>query len=256
MKRKSMDDYIIPYILLYLMMMPIAMAKSLQFSSCFYIMSLGVVMVLLLDNSLEKYSWLLFLNIGILTAYLDFLTYPILTFGIPAIFLIVKSKRKCLELKLQSLVFCGLSWCIGYGCMWASKWVLSSLLCDVNVIGNAIGVLKTRTSITSSGGINGRYSIVNCIWKNYRDFLFTPVTIMLVTYCFNNYKSNNNHYKCDEILRKITPYVLLFCAPIAWYIFAINHSVIHHFFTNKACSVSLFSILCFLIECKKDGYLK
>ena len=50
-----------------------------------------------------------------MTAYVDFLTYPIATFGVPAIIGVVLSRDNHLEEKLVEIVRNGLLWCLGYG---------------------------------------------------------------------------------------------------------------------------------------------
>ena len=70
-KRKK-ELYVIPWMLGYLMLMPIVQAKSLQYSSCYYIFMLGVATLLLLsEEQVRKYEPFVFLNIGILLAYFD-----------------------------------------------------------------------------------------------------------------------------------------------------------------------------------------
>ena len=91
-KRKR-TNMILPWIISYGLLMPIALAKCLQFSSCFYILTLASIAVLCHKNKLELFF--VFLWAGIATAFFDFLTYPISTFGIPAVFfLMVKPKWK------------------------------------------------------------------------------------------------------------------------------------------------------------------
>ena len=64
MKRKGLTPYIIPYILCYLMLMPIALAKSFQFSSCYYVFTAGVIALLMMNKSARlKYVYLIFLNV-------------------------------------------------------------------------------------------------------------------------------------------------------------------------------------------------
>ena len=85
--------------------MPIAMAKSFQFSSCYYVFTAGTIALLLLkDSTRSRLAYLVFLNIGIMTAYVDFLTYPIATFGVAAIIGVALSRDNNLEEKLIEIV--------------------------------------------------------------------------------------------------------------------------------------------------------
>ena len=105
----------IAYFIAYLMLMPIALAKSFQYSSCFYVFNLGCLPLLLLREERRRdcmYS--IFLFCGILTAFFDFLTYPISTFGVPMLLWLLLAGGKSVESKLGAIIKNGLFWCIGF----------------------------------------------------------------------------------------------------------------------------------------------
>lgn len=245
MKRKGLTPYIIPYVLCYLMLMPIALAKSFQFSSCYYAFTTGVIALLLLKNrSRAKLAYLVFLNIGILTAYIDFLTYPIATFGIPAIIYIALNREDYLEEKLVGIVRNGLSWCLGYGGMWVAKWTIASIVTGSNVFANAMDAFTVRTSTVSYDGLT-QYSVFNCEIMNFRCFIKTPFIMLVIIFCIyvlvkHIRRSNFSH---ENVLAISLPYVILSLAPVVWYAFATNHSSIHYWFTNKACVVTLAALM-------------
>lgn len=245
MKRKDLTPYIIPYILCYLMLMPIALTKCFQFSSCYYVFTVGVIALLILKDSARlKLAYLVFLNIGILTAYIDFLTYPIATYGVPAIISVVLSRNDHLEEKLIGIVRNGFFWCLGYGGMWGAKWVISSITIGNNVFANAMDAFTSRTSTVSSDGLT-QYSVFNCELMNYTRFIQTPFIILVIIFSiyilFKYIRRYNFEYKCALTIS--LPYTILSFAPVVWYAFATNHSYIHYWFTNKACVVTLMALL-------------
>lgn len=245
MNRKGLTRYIIPYILCYLMLMPIAMAKSFQFSSCYYVFTAGVIALLLLnDSARSKLTYLIFLNIGIMTAYADFLTYPIATFGIPAIVRVALRSDDHLEEKLIELVRNGLLWCLGYGGMWGAKWLIASITTGHNVFANAMEIFSFRTSTLSADG-STQYSVFNCEVMNYTRFIKTPFIILAIIFCVyvfaKHIRRHNFGHEC--VLATSLPYVIISFAPVVWYAFATNHSYIHYWFTNKACVVTLAALL-------------
>lgn len=245
MKRKGLTPYIIPYILCYLMLMPIALAKSFQFSSCYYVFTAGVIALLMMNKSARlKYVYLIFLNVGILTAYVDFLTYPIATFGIPAIISVALSKEEHVEEKLVGIVRNGLFWCLGYGGMWGSKWIIASVTTSNNVFANAIDAFASRTSTISSDGLT-QYSVFNCEIMNYTRFIKTPFVLLVMVFCIYVFVKYIRHHDFgyERAIALSLPYVILSLAPVVWYVFATNHSYVHYFFTNKACVVTLAAIL-------------
>lgn len=240
LKRKSLKKYVIPYILSILILNPLVISKNIAFSICYYIFSISSILVII--EKKNRY-WLLFLISGILTAYFDFLTYPISTFGIPAVFyLLIKIDEK-FENKLIQLVKCGINWCAGYIFMWFGKWVLATKLTGINVIESGINQVRTRTDIIN----NYPVSTIN---KNIIHFFENPVTIIMIIMIVYIYQRINLHDICNE---NNFVFLLISISPLVWYIFACNHSNIHSFFTSKALIVTAFSILCMLksIDIKK-----
>lgn len=240
----------VSYIAAYLMLMPIALAKSIQFSTCFYVFSIGCLALLLIkDEEREKKSQVVFLYCGILTAFFDFLTYPISTFGVPMLVYLLLSDSETTESKLSAIIKNGLSWCIGFAGMWASKWVLASIITGENIIANGIGAVANRTSNFSPDGTS-KYSIYACEIKNFKTFFKTPATLIvimllafLIVKCIRMKKRS-----FEDNVRILFPFFLTGLAPIVWYAFATNHSMIHYWFTNKACVISILAIL-FGVSC-------
>lgn len=264
MYKKNMKKCITPYIISYLMLMPVAMARSLQFSNCFYIMSFGALALLVLNGRQSKIKHsdnasmaaLIFLNIGILTAYFDLLTYPMATFGVPAVMYLFLIEGDGLINKIKKLITKGILWCVGYGGMWVSKWAVGSLLTGTNLFDNATTVFKQRTSSTSSDGLE-HFGIYASVRANYVAFLKTPVTLLLILLFIYQVirvliAFKRKQVSIKEIFMRAIPFVLLAFAPMVWYVFARNHSAIHYWFTNKACVVTAFAGLSILANPNKE----
>ena len=256
--KKNFKLAIIPYLLSYSMLVPPALAKSFQYSSCFYIFTFGCLALLLLrEDALKNKSVGIFLVCGIMTAFFDYLTYPISTFGIPMLFCLLLMKTEPAESKICVMIRNGLFWCIGYAGMWISKWVLGSVITGNNIIANGISKVMERTSTVSDDGAR-QYSIFVCEIKNYLTFLKTPITFacLLMMAWFIVKVKKNKKSSAKEMIRILFPFLLTGCAPVVWYAFATNHSMIHSWFTNKACAVSvlavLFGLAC-LLQHSKDS---
>ena len=238
------------FIIAYLMLMPFALAKSIQFSSCFYVFIVGCLSLLLLnDEKRRTRAYNVFLFCGILTAFFDFLTYPISTFGVPMLFYLFLSDTESTETKLCATVKNGLFWCIGFIGMWVSKWIISSIITGNDIIENGIGAVVKRTSSVGPDGTT-KYSIVACEIKNYTTFLNTPVTIVAIVFlgylilkCIIR-----KNLSLKNTVRTLIPFLLTGFAPIVWYAFATNHSMIHYWFTNKACVITVLSIFLGIIS--------
>lgn len=138
----------IPFFGMYVFLSPVSLFSSLQYSPCFYIM-MGTLTVLIaferyMKDSRRNY---LFLSAGILTAFFDLMTYPLVTLGVPLI-AYLGTDRECLhsiKKGFKSIIVYSLSWVIGYAGMWMSKWIIASVLTEENVILDAIEQMRFRS---------------------------------------------------------------------------------------------------------------
>ena len=253
--KRGRAGYLLPWILGYLMLMPPALAKCLQFSACFYIYMTASLALLLLkpEDSFRKWRWLVFLYAGIAAAFFDVLTYPIATFGVPMLVSLMLSgeqmtkQHPCLD-RLADIIRCGLLWCAGYGGMWASKWWIAGIVTGIDVYEDAKNTLQIRTSAAPADGAL-HFQICSCLLKNYGTFLYTPVgflaaaLLLYLLFRILMYVLRGRRVPAAVITAAAVPYLLTGLAPTVWFVFAINHSSIHFWFTGKACVVSLLAVL-------------
>ncbi|MCR5453071.1 MAG: hypothetical protein K6F00_10620 [Lachnospiraceae bacterium] len=248
--KKGYKLAVVPYLLSYMMLMPAAMAKCFQFSTCFYIFNFRCLALLLSDNNekRKRQAQVIFLYCGIMTAFFDYLTYPVSTFGIPMLFYLLLSAYDPAGSKLRDTIKNGLLWCIGYAGMWVSKWILAGIITKENIIEDGLNAVRERTSNISPYG-SETYSIYGCEILNYKTFFKTPVTILVIFvigyFIFKCIKINK---KTKEYTVKLLfPFFLIGIVPAVWYVFALNHSTVHYWFTNKACIVSIMGIMLGLV---------
>lgn len=246
--KRGLRPYIIPYIISYLMLMPVALAMSLQYSSCFYGMSIGAAALLLLpEQARRRYGWLVFTGIGIYVAFFDFLTYPIATFGVPAVLYTALQAGDSPENRISSIGKVGAAWCVGYAGMWSSKWILASLLTDFDIFSDAFGAVASRSAISAAG----KYSFFACEAMNFETFFATPASFLFDAFVLCMIlailRKKEHIHRMSGIM---IPYLILALAPFVWYAFALDHSTVHCFFTNKACVVSVIALMFALLECK------
>jgi hypothetical protein len=244
---KKYYKFIVPYILLILSLIPPVIFKSMQYSSVWYIFNFGIIIIILLRKKLVKkfnYVCCLFALLGVLTSYFDFLTYPIVTFGIPAIFYFSIYKNDKSK-KIFELFWIGFSWVYGYLVMWSSKWFIATEFTNENVIENALNAASDRTSNVSDNLI--AFSRLDSLQKNlelffnkYIIFSLILVGIILMILILKNKKIKAIKYQF--------PIAIIGCLPLIWYIVLGNHSYIHCWMTNKGLCVSYFSILMILFN--------
>ena len=114
----------------------------IEYSVMFYVMIITSILTLLIDKKDSDISvsnnrlLVLFLITGIVATFFDFLTTEILTIFVPLLFLIIiRKKENRLESFKNTLIFilkACILWFLGYGLMWLTKWVLSSLILNIN----------------------------------------------------------------------------------------------------------------------------
>lgn len=253
MYKRNLKQYIIPYLISYLMMMPYILGLSLQYSSCFYIYSVSVLIILLISkNILIKYDYLLFLNIGIALAYFDYLTYPIVTLCIPMIFYLLLRDDLSEKDKIMKFFILCLCWTIGYSIMWSSKWILSDLFTEEEIIEDAIKAIANRTSNVEDGIV---YTPINSVITNYSMFIFTPFKYLMFGYIFIElfiYIKKVINDKINIFNISLLIYVLMAILPIIWLSLTVNHSMTHgYLFVNKVCVVSFMAIMFYLASFNK-----
>ncbi len=88
---------------------------------------------------------MLFMVIGMITAYLDFLTAETLTLTIPLLLVVRASERESTAGGLWSFaVCCGMLWLLGYAGAWASKWALASVVLGKDAMPYVSGHIAER----------------------------------------------------------------------------------------------------------------
>ncbi len=249
MVRKGKKRYLLPYLISLAFLMPAALVKSMQFSSCYYILTLGVIAVLLSEKQPEGKDAFVFLFIGIATAYFDFLTYPIATLGIPAAFyFVVRHRMSVKEAFCKGVKLC-FAWGFGYAAMWAGKWFIGSLITGRNILTIATAKLTERSSLNVAAGESLLFNMRVALGVNVKAFLRTPAALLLLiaaaaalAVLIAGYKKHR--FRVGDMAVSFFPFVILAVMPLVWYAFTANHSSIHYWFTNKALVVSVFAALC------------
>ncbi|MGN0981717.1 MAG: hypothetical protein ACI4O0_02375 [Candidatus Limivicinus sp.] len=246
MSRRGLGRYIIPFLLLILCQSPYTTSCSLQNSTIYYLYLLASLILVAFYQKLKDAGALpyVFALIGIATAFLDFLTYPMVSFGVPVVFCMIQEKGT-LKTRLKLLAGLGTAWLIGYGGMWAGKWVAASLLTENNVIRDALEAVKMR----SGGSVKDREIP---LWQtfacNVGQILKNPAAILVIfatAACFLRGIVKGEGKKlfteADAVL------LLAALLPLVWYSAVQNHSFVHaRLFTWREILISVFALACWV----------
>lgn len=239
---KKGQRYALALLTSYFLMMPMAMFLSLQFSWIFYIaMALSLLICYRHTWFTEKRIPYIFVIAGMLTSFLDLLTYPLYTWAFPLLLLILLSEdgQKALNY-VKTVVVSGLCWILGYAGMWFGKWALAGWIVHRNVIQEAWKEVLFRSGSEESLNLIARLEALYDNWKHYEYPLYTALLAIWLTWFI--YKSLNGK---TQIVRqeKNGAYLLITLSSFVWYFVLANHTLGHHFFTYRIWGVAITGIL-------------
>lgn len=238
--KSNKERHIIPFCVAYLFLNPATLSLSLQYFPA-YVLTMIQFLIILLQEEKYKNSfirWIYhFFVVGCLIAYFDFLTYPLLTIGMPLVFLMAENQNNIKENIILFVGSCG-AWGIGYAGMWGSKWALGTIFTRENMIADALGNVLLRVGATET---EGKISVIEVLVKNLGANKLCLLVSIIVFVCIIvcglwKYKRIN--------LKELNAGVML-CAllPFAWYVVVSNHSLIHYWFTYRILAISVYAVL-------------
>ena len=239
---KKGQRYALALLTSYFLMMPMAMFLSLQFSWIFYIaMALSLLICYRHTWFTEKRIPYIFVIAGMLTSFLDLLTYPLYTWAFPLLLLILLSEdgQKALNY-VKTVVVSGLGWILGYAGMWFGKWALAGWIVHRNVIQEAWDEVMFRSGSDEALNLFDRLVALYRNWKHYEYPLYAALLAIWLTWFI--YKSLNGK---TQIVRqeKNGAYLLITLSSFVWYFVLANHTLGHHFFTYRIWGVAITGIL-------------
>lgn len=230
----------------YILLMPMAMSLSLQFSWIFYITMIASLLICYCNSwCSEQRIPYIFLGIGILTSFIDLLTYPLYTWAFPLlIFLLLKNGEKAGQY-VKTVISSGFSWILGYAGMWFGKWVLAGWVVKRNVMQEAWEEVLFRSGSTETMNIFTRLSALYQNWKHYEYPLYMALLFLwLLWFIYKSLKKGTQMQRNE----KNDAYLLITASAFVWYFVLANHTLGHHFFTYRIWGIAISSVLFLLCE--------
>lgn len=225
---------------------------SMQFSNVFIVMLAFNLFILTRNDADLKTNnyYLAFFIVGSITNFIDLLTVPMITLGVPLITLLY-SKIKLYHYREKSIIqffkeilLTIFSWGMGYGFTWINKWLLASVILKENTIKVAIDQAIFRTEGNKAYPLD-RIDMIKSnagLIFDKLNFLALVLAVLLVIFLVI--------YKKKVIKGRVNPQsiVLLFVSPFPyiWYLAMSNHSQIHYWFTYRLQIITVFSLFSFL----------
>ncbi|MBQ9833011.1 MAG: hypothetical protein IJO48_04680 [Clostridia bacterium] len=249
MWKKASLKYAIGLLVSVMFTMPLAIPFSLQFCTIMYITLLAVITMLVFHEKFAKGQGYIyfFLIVGMVTSYMDYLTYPLAALGIPMVVLILLSDKETLKQKFIKII--GLSACFGVGYlgMWALKWIIGGLLTGSDVIGNAVSNIALRTSSDVDATAITFFDVVA---KNFSMMSNMPfVVLATVSIAVQTVLIAIKRIPTKEAVKEAAPFMLIACMPFAWQFVTANHSYIHAWFTFRVYWITAFACMAMLSVC-------
>lgn len=244
---RGRKDLLLPYGIAWMSLMPAALFYSLQFSSTFYIMAILSLVVASRSGKTDFAKMCLAFEIaGILEAYFDFLTYPLVTFGVPAIlwFALDIEKKEPLRRRIWQLVRLGVSWGLGYLGMWSSKWVIAALFARDDTLATAFQAIKFRSAMQLTDEV--KISYLDVLKANVFFYVFWGFAVLFaagILLWLVKWLRQRKREPAPELRSALpTLAIIAVCAmtPFVWYLATANHSYLHSWFTFRELSIFLF----------------
>lgn len=244
--RRAGARLVIPLGTAILCLNPVSTAMSMQYSSIYLLMLVFSLIELHLDSFSRARGWLLYLVLGILTAFFDFLTYPPVAFGICIALEVLVSKGNGKE-KCLGLLRSGLSWGFGYAGMWSGKWLLGSLLTGQNILRDAMQSVEYRsgTQVTAAEG-TADTSFFQVLSKNLGVYLGSAYLLLfalLLGVLLWLLLSKRNRFAPDR--SSLAALGLIALVPFIWYFALQNHSSVHYWMTYRNLSITVMAVTAF-----------
>lgn len=224
---------------------PHVIAVSLQFSCCFFIAFLAMLMAPWIREN-PKWESLFFLELGIATMYFDFYTTPIITFGLPMTYLYVLRNTEGQATTLKTIGRNAAAWSAGYGGMWLAKLTLTSLLTDADGLGKGFASFAGRIGIEKTTELESYYDPIMALRtvaaSLYSDqqgkiILFGAAALVCLILAVKFLRSRLP-------IRALTNHCLLLvlaALPILWFMAAAQPTANHHWFQYRGIAVTFWA---------------
>lgn len=244
---KTQKKYvIIPLLSAVLSIMPMTIGVCLQFCAVYYILLTGAAYIVWRNDKIKaEKMYFLFLILGMSTSYFDFLTYPLLSLGIPLIIALAYIDFDGMDRKMFYPIIYTVAWGVGYLGMWAGKWILGSILLpEAGSLSEALNSISYRGSNRAGGEI---ITLFDVLLKNLYVYLKWPIIILIgaIAIYFVFLIIKRKHINRTGLLLCV-PYFLICFYPLGWYMIAKNHSYEHAFMAYRELAIAAFAGLCLL----------
>lgn len=231
---------------------PHVIAVSLQSFTCFTIAFIAIILIPWIYKH-PKYEGLFFMEIGIITMFFDFYTVPLITLGLPIMYLTLLRNYNGENVSCRKIIYVAFAWLAGYGCMWLAKLTLTTIFTSEDALQIGFQSFVSRVGIEKSMETEKYYNpllaLYNVAWTLMADNsgikIYFAVGFGTIIVCIIQFVRRKMNFK-DLIYRK--EYVLVAFLPILWFCVAAQPTAIHHYFQYRTIVVFLWAGMVYLYE--------
>ena len=205
-----------------------------------FMTALTASLVLLIRYPFQKKEnlGLFFMAVGMVTNFLDFLTFPLVSLGVPMMVVLALDAREDRPGCFLRAVKMAVLWGVGYGLCWMSKWLLANLALDGNVMDSVLG----HASQWAGGGLK-LDTRLEAVRLNFRYFflqqgirtmilpLALEAALVLLAAVFHDGRKEKR--LCAGLM------IAAAGIPYAWYFVMAEHSILHAWFTYRNQTMTL-----------------
>ena len=253
-QKNHLSAYSIPYILSLLFLLPHILYRTMLYYGIVFLMQISMIIML------SKHFWLkqkqhycyFFYIIGILACYIDILSFPLLSLGMPLTLYFVLTSHSKWKDAVKKCIQYGFLWSAGFVSMWGGKWVFASLY-----EGSFLPIQEAINSISERSGTadyftGEQFSRLDAVWINIETAFIPFLYVFLIGCCyFVATYFIKRKFISFERNTSLMGFFLIFILPFLWYCMSANHSYLHAFYTFRILGMNVFVIFCAMLGCFK-----
>lgn len=230
---------------------------ALQFSTCFYIAFLSMIALLSKPDIIKdkSKSAVTFFIIGAITSFMDFLTTPILTLGLPlAAAMMADNKGK--DTPIRNIAANSMAWLGGYASLWASKWIVASIVTGENMVTGALANAQYRIgdTIVFGGNLMSFGQFLSKITESQQYKSLFALLILAAAAAVT--ATAVLLYRKRAYLKSYGWLLIISAMPALWFIVLKNHSIQHIFYTWRDWILTIWCVIIFICSTYKKPETK
>lgn len=221
---------------------------TMQFASVFFVTFLAIIILLSFPKWFFRsgHDYMAFFSIGAVTVFVDFLTAPVVSLGLPLlIWLLYKNPPD----KARQVILFSVAWGLGYALLWMSKWAICAVSFDPLVLQHAA---EHADKWGGNDAEAGRLAMTVGVFKKYLALLWSMnwLWCLCVAAVLLWIKSGIQQMRNNLWL------LLVAVIPFVWSLVLVNHNFVHFGFTWRLIVVTLYAMALLTYRSVSNGSIR